>query len=83
MALIRWEPARELRTHAERNEPAVRHVLRLCDPAQRRPHRGASLDSGDGRGRDREQYVLRADLPGLSEGDVNVELEDNVLTDLR
>jgi HSP20 family protein len=27
-----------------------------------------------------ERYVLRADLPGLSESDVNVELDDNVLT---
>jgi HSP20 family protein len=27
-----------------------------------------------------EDFVLRADLPGLAEGDVNVELEDNVLT---
>ena len=27
-----------------------------------------------------DHYVLRADLPGLSEGDVNVELEDSVLT---
>jgi HSP20 family protein len=27
-----------------------------------------------------EQFVLRADLPGLSEGDVSIELEDNVLT---
>jgi HSP20 family protein len=27
-----------------------------------------------------ENFVLRADLPGLSEGDVNIELEDNVLT---
>jgi HSP20 family protein len=27
-----------------------------------------------------EHYVLRADLPGLSDGDVNVQLEDNVLT---
>jgi HSP20 family protein len=27
-----------------------------------------------------EEFVLRADLPGLSEGDVNVELEDSVLT---
>ena len=29
------------------------------------------------------EFVLRADLPGLSESDVNIELEDNVLTDLR
>jgi HSP20 family protein len=27
-----------------------------------------------------DQYVLRADLPGLSDGDVNVQLEDSVLT---
>ena len=27
-----------------------------------------------------EHFVLRADLPGLSEGDVAIELEDNVLT---
>jgi HSP20 family protein len=29
---------------------------------------------------EKDHYVLRADLPGLSEQDVNVELEDNVLT---
>ena len=28
------------------------------------------------------EYVLKADLPGLSEGDVNIEVEDNVLQDL-
>ncbi len=27
-----------------------------------------------------DDLVLRADLPGLSEGDVNIEVEDNVLT---
>jgi HSP20 family protein len=27
-----------------------------------------------------DDFVLRADLPGLSEKDVNIELEDNVLT---
>jgi HSP20 family protein len=27
-----------------------------------------------------DDFILRADLPGLSEGDVNIELEDNVLT---
>ena len=27
-----------------------------------------------------EHYVLRADLPGLSDGDVNIQLQDNVLT---
>jgi HSP20 family protein len=27
-----------------------------------------------------EHFVLRADLPGMTESDVNIELEDNVLT---
>jgi HSP20 family protein len=27
-----------------------------------------------------EHFVLRADLPGMTENDVNIELEDNVLT---
>src|SRR5213592_4258260 len=27
-----------------------------------------------------DHFVLRADLPGLSEDDVNIEVEDNVLT---
>jgi HSP20 family protein len=27
-----------------------------------------------------DHFVLRADLPGLSENDVNIELDDNVLT---
>jgi HSP20 family protein len=27
-----------------------------------------------------DQYILRADLPGLSDDDVNLQLEDNVLT---
>jgi HSP20 family protein len=27
-----------------------------------------------------QEFVLRADLPGVSEDDVNVELQDNVLT---
>ena len=27
-----------------------------------------------------DQYILRADLPGLSDDDINIQLEDNVLT---
>jgi HSP20 family protein len=78
MALIRWEPARELQSvQSEMN--------RLF---------GTFFDSPSGPGNggarrwipavdlveEKDHYVLRADLPGLSEGDVKVELEDNVLT---
>jgi HSP20 family protein len=80
MALIRWEPVRELGTiQNEMNrlfntffESPVGHgngpqTLRRWIPA---------MDLVE----TNEDFVLRADLPGLSEGDVNIELEDNVLT---
>ena len=79
MALIRWEPVRELNTlQSEMN----RLFNTLFD---------APLANGGTTGPRRwlppmdlveteDDFVLRADLPGLSEGDVNIELEDNVLT---
>ena len=78
MALIRWEPARELGTiQNEMNRlfntffdgptPASTGVYRRWIPAM-------DLVETD------HDFVLRADLPGLSEGDVNIEVEDNVLT---
>jgi HSP20 family protein len=78
VAIIRREPASELRTiHQEFN--------RLF---------GSLFDSQAGAGRavarrrvpaidvveDGAHYVLRADLPGVSESDVKVEVEDDVLT---
>jgi HSP20 family protein len=79
MALIRWEPARELNTL--QNE-----MNRLFNTFFDSP-----LPNGGAVGQRRwlpamdlvetqDDFVLRADLPGLSEGDVNIELEDNVLT---
>jgi HSP20 family protein len=82
MALLRWEPVAELNTlQNEMN----RLFNTLVDPSTP-PSRGASggpsprwlppmdlLETG-------EHYVLRADLPGLADEDVNVQFEDNVLT---
>jgi HSP20 family protein len=80
MALIRWEPVTEL--NAIQNE-MNRLFNTFVDP---------SAPSGRGNGTTRrwlppmdlvetpDHYVLRADLPGLSDGDVNVQLEANVLT---
>jgi HSP20 family protein len=74
MALIRWEPAREL--HSLQSE--VNRLFGLFDSQAPAAARGwipaVDISEGDG------EYVLRADLPGLGEDDVNVELEDNVLT---
>lgn len=80
MALIRWEPAAELNTiQSEMN--------RLFNSLFDTPTRASTGGEGARRWvpamdlveRD-DHYVLRADLPGLSEKDVNVELESNVLT---
>ena len=78
MALIRWEPARELNTiQNEMNRlfntffdtPSTGNgaALRRWVPAM-------DLVETD------EALVLRADLPGLSEDDVKIEVDDNVLT---
>jgi HSP20 family protein len=78
MALIRWEPARELQS-------VQSEINRLFNTLFEAP-----APSGSGLPRrwvppmdlveTENDYVLRADLPGLSEADVKVELEDNVLT---
>ncbi len=79
MAIIRWEPAREI--GALQSE-----VNRLF---------GTFFDTQAGGGgavaarrwvpamdlvEDGDHYVLRADLPGVREDDVEIELDDNVLT---
>ncbi len=79
MALIRWEPAAELNTiQTEMN--------RLFNSFFDQP---ASGDRGSGLRRwipamdlveTTDHYVLRADLPGLSDEDVNIQLQDSVLT---
>jgi HSP20 family protein len=79
MAVIRWEPARELQSIQQemnrlfgsvfdtqaggRNGESLRRWIPAMDLVEESDH-----------------YVLRADLPGVEEADVNVELEDNVLT---
>ena len=78
MAIVRWEPLREFSTlQNEMNRlfntvfdsptPAGNGGLRRWMPAM------DLVESGD-------HFVLRADLPGLSEEDVNIEVEDRVLT---
>jgi HSP20 family protein len=77
MTLVRWEPVRELDTlQGEMN--------RLFD--------GFFGTRGNGTGRVRRwvpamdlaetesHLVLRADLPGMGEDDVSIEIKDNVLT---
>ena len=78
MALIRWEPVRELGTI--QNE-----MNRLFNTFFETPTHGNGattvrrwVPAMDLVENDNE-YVLRADLPGISERDVKIELDDNVL----
>jgi HSP20 family protein len=81
MALIRWEPARELGTI--QNEMNRRLFNTFFDTPTAGQASGSlprrwipAMDLVETEG----EFVLKADLPGLTENDVNVELEDNVLS---
>ena len=77
MTIVRWEPFRELSSlQTEMN--------RLFNAAFEGPGTGSGGSRRWTPAMDllvtEEQFVLRADLPGMDESDVNGELEDNVLT---
>src|SRR5687768_8534924 len=78
MTIVRWEPLREL--SSLQNE-----MNRLFDTAFDAPRAGNGgalrrwMPPMDLLETD-EHFVLRADLPGLGEGDVNIEVEDQTLT---
>ncbi len=79
MALVRWEPIRELGTLQQEMN---RLFNTFFDAPGGGPGNGGPvrrwtpaidlLETDD-------HFILRADLPGMSEQDVNIELEDNVL----
>ena len=80
MALIRWEPVRELSTMQSEMNRLFGTFFDSPTPGngRRTALRGwtPAMDVTE----NENEYVLKADLPGLSEGDVNVELDHNVLT---
>ena len=79
MALIRWEPVAELGTI--QNEMNRLFNTFFDQPAGRGDTTAARrwvppmdlVESG-------EHYIVRADLPGISDEDLTIQLEDNVLT---
>jgi HSP20 family protein len=80
MALVRWDPAREI-------DVLQSDMNRLFDTFFQ--GRGAGGSSGNGVRRwippmdlaeTDQEFVLRADLPGLGENDVDIEVKDGVLT---
>jgi HSP20 family protein len=75
MPLVRWEPLREISTiQGEVNRLFNTFFDTPVEAGQRRWLPAMDLVEGE------DHYVLRADLPGLGEDDVKIEVEDNVLT---
>jgi HSP20 family protein len=78
MAIVRWEPLRELASIQNEMNRLFGTVFDSPTPGNggtlRRWMPAMDLVETD------DHFVLRADLPGLTEGDVNIEVEDNVLT---
>ena len=82
MALVRWEPVREL--HSLQQE-MNRLFGSFFDSPATGPGNGGNgglrqwipaMDLVETKG----HFILHADLPGLTEGDVKIEVEDDVLT---
>jgi HSP20 family protein len=77
VTIVRWEPFRELsslQTEMNRLFNAAFDAPGGGNGGARRWIPPMDLAETD------DHFVLRADLPGMTESDVNIELEDNVLT---
>jgi HSP20 family protein len=76
MALVRWEPMRELNTlQGEMNR--LFNSFFEDDAGNGRQQRWApAVDLVERE----DRLVLKADLPGMSEDDVQIEIRDNILT---
>jgi HSP20 family protein len=75
MALVRWEPMRELNTlQTEMNRLFNSFFDEGGDSERRRWAPAVDLVERE------DSLVLKADLPGMIEDDVNIEVRDNVLT---
>jgi HSP20 family protein len=79
MTIVRWEPLRELSTlQSDMN----RFFNAMFDAPAGSPGQGGArrwtpaMDLAE----TEDAFVLRADLPGVSQEDVHIELEDTVLT---
>ena len=78
MAIVRWDPGRDLDTlQGDVNrlfDTFFGHGDAAQSSAARRWVPAMDLVETD------DQLVLRADLPGIDRGDINIEVKDNVLT---
>jgi HSP20 family protein len=80
MALIRWEPVAELGTIQNEMNRLFNTFFDQSSPTGRNATGARRWIPPMDLVETADHYVLRADLPGLSDEDVNIQLEDNVLT---
>jgi HSP20 family protein len=80
MALIRWEPVREINSLQNEMNRLFNTFFDSPAPANSAPAAQRRWVPAMDLIETPEDFVLRADLPGLAKGDVNIELDDNVLT---
>jgi HSP20 family protein len=77
VTIVRWEPFRELSSLQTEMNRLFNAAFDTPGPGNGGARRWAPamdlLETDD-------HFVLRADLPGMTESDVEIELEDNVLT---
>ncbi len=78
MALVHWEPVRELNTIQSEMNRLFNTLLDSPSPGNGSPLRRwmPPMDLVE----TEDDFVLRVDLPGVSQDDVSIELEANVLT---
>jgi HSP20 family protein len=76
MALIRWEPAREIDSLQTEMNRLFSSFLEPGQSSATSRSWGPAMDVGESE----EHYILTADLPGMSQDDVAIELDGEALT---
>jgi len=76
MTVVRWEPTREFGALQKEMDRLFGSVFSVPTASAGRRRWIPAMDLVEGA----EEYVLRADLPGLGGDDVKIEFDENVLT---
>lgn len=82
MAIVRWDPMSELRTLTRRMEQALESLTAPLATIEREPLFGGMfagwppVDVYE----DKEEIVLRAEVPGMDQKDLEVVIDDGTLT---
>ena len=76
MAIVRWEPFRELSSLQTEMNRLFNAAFDTSEGGNGGRRWAPAMDLAE----TDDHFVLRADLPGMTESDVNIEVEDNVLT---